>query len=132
MAKGRKEFAATGKRKTAVARVRLYPGSGNIEVNSKPSADYFGRAALAYLISQPFHLTGTADKFDVQALLDGGGSSAQAEALRHGISRALIAMNADLRKPLKAAGLLTRDPREKERRKVGRRKARRSPQFSKR
>jgi small subunit ribosomal protein S9 len=125
-------FWAKGKRKTATARVRLQPGTGVVTVNNRPSGEYFGRATSRMIIQQAFEITGTAEKFDVAANVDGSGLSSQAGALRHGISRALIAMNPDLRKPLKAAGFLTRDAREKERRKVGCRKARRRPQYSKR
>lgn len=130
--KAKKEFWAIGRRKTAIARVRLIPGKGDITLNDKPMPQYFGRETLQLAIQQPFQVTGTLAKFNVMATLTGGGTSAQADALRHGISRALIIMNPDLRKPLKVSGLLTRDPREKERRKVGCRKARRRPQYSKR
>lgn len=125
-------FLAKGKRKSATARVRLQPGTGIITVNKRPSDEYFGRATSRMIIQQAFEITGTTEKFDVAANVDGSGLSSQAGALRHGISRALIAMNPDLRKPLKSAGFLTRDAREKERRKVGCRKARRRPQYSKR
>lgn len=130
--KAKKEFWATGRRKTAVARVRLAPGKGAMVINGEPLNAYFGREILQLSVALPLAQTGMRDKFDVYASLNGGGTSAQAVALRHGIARALIRMNPDLRKPLKTSGLLTRDPREKERRKVGRRKARRSPQYSKR
>lgn len=130
--KAKKEFWATGRRKTAIARVILLPGSGKVVVNSHPATEYFGREALKFALSKPFRETGTEGKFDVQANIEGGGTVAQAIALQHSISRALILMNPDLRKPLKSSGLLTRDPREKERRKVGCRKARRKPQYSKR
>ena len=125
-------FLAKGKRKSATARVRLQPGTGIITVNKRPSDEYFGRATSRMIIQQAFEITGTTDKFDVAVNVDGSGLSSQAGALRHGISRALIIMNPDLRKPLKAAGFLTRDAREKERRKVGCRKARRRPKYSKR
>jgi small subunit ribosomal protein S9 len=131
-AKKRTEFTATGKRKTAIARVRLEPGDGKVIVNKKAMEEYFGRPTLLMAVNRPFEVTGTAGKFDVRANVVGGGTAGQAEAVRHGISRALIVMNADLRKPLKNDGLLTRDAREKERRKVGCRKARRRPQYSKR
>lgn len=130
--KKRVQFIATGKRKTAIARVWLRPGEGKILVNDSPAESYFGRETLQMVIRQPFEVTGTAGKFDITANICGGGPAGQAGALRHGISRALITMNPDLRKPLKTAGFLTRDAREKERRKVGRRKARRRPQYSKR
>lgn len=130
--KKRSEFWATGKRKSSIARIRLRPGAGSVQVNEKTVADHFGRSSLQIIVNQPFNVTGTAGKFDVDANVNGGGISAQADAVCHGIARALIAMNPDLRKPLKTNGLLTRDAREKERRKVGRRKARRRPQYSKR
>jgi len=126
------EFTATGKRKTAIARVRLMPGDGKVTINSKPLDEYFRRPTLLMAVARPFEVTGTNGKFDVRAIVSGGGIAGQAEAVRHGIARALLSMNADLRKPLKNDGLLTRDAREKERRKVGRRKARRRPQYSKR
>lgn len=125
-------FIATGKRKTSIARVRLHAGDGKIIVNEKPSETYFGRQTLQMIIKQPFEVTGTLGKFDAAVNVLGGGIASQAGAVRHGIARALLEMNADLRKPLKTAGFLTRDAREKERRKVGRRKARRRPQYSKR
>ena len=131
-AKAKKEFWATGRRKSAIARIRLSPGEGNITVNDKEGNQYFGRETLQIAIQQPFEVTGMQGKVNVLANICGGGTSAQAGALMHGISRALLTMNPDLRKPLKVAGLLTRDAREKERRKVGRRKARRRPQYSKR
>ena len=130
--KKRTEFWATGKRKSAIARIRLKSGSGQLIVNEKPVDEYFGRATSRMIIRQPFEITGTVDKYDILANVEGSGLSSQAGAVRHGISRALIEMNPDLRKPLKTAGFLTRDAREKERRKVGFRKARRRPQFSKR
>lgn len=130
--KQKKAFWATGRRKTAIARVQLKAGSGAMVINRKPFEKYFGSEGLQLVVQEPFRITGTQGKYDVQASLNGGGSSSQADALLHGISRALLVMNPDLRKPLKSAGLLTRDSREKERRKVGRRKARRRPQYSKR
>lgn len=130
--KKKTEFLAKGRRKTACARVRLKPGSGAIKVNGHPSDEYFGRATSRMIIQQAFEVTGTTDKFDVAVNVQGSGLASQAGAVRHGISRALVAMNPDLRKPLKSAGFLTRDAREKERRKVGCRKARRRPQYSKR
>ena len=123
---------ATGKRKTAAARVRLIVGSGKIEINKKQVEDYFGRQPLRALIRQPFAATDTEGKFDIFASISGGGTTGQAEALRHGVSRALLIYNPEYKASLKKEGLLTRDPREKERRKVGCRKARRKPQFSKR
>lgn len=130
--KKRTEFLATGKRKTSIARVRLRPGNGEIHVNAKKVDEYFPRPTLQMAVHRPFVVTGTAGKFDILANVTGGGVAGQAGAVRHGIARALIRMNPDLRKPLKTDGLLTRDAREKERRKVGRRKARRRPQYSKR
>lgn len=126
------EFASTGKRKTAIARVRLRPGKGDITVNGLAAPAYFPRTTLQLAVNRPFVVTGTSGKFDIFANVCGGGIAGQAGAVRHGIARALISMNPDLRKPLKNEGLLTRDAREKERRKVGRRKARRRPQYSKR
>ncbi len=131
-AKKRNEFWATGKRKTSIARVRLLAGEGIITVNERPMSEYFPRPTLQMAVNRPFEVTGTTGKFNVLVNVCGGGIAGQAGAVRHGISRALIAMNADLRKPLKGDGLLTRDAREKERRKVGCRKARRRPQYSKR
>lgn len=130
--KKRTEFNSTGKRKTSIARIRLRPGSGTITVNDKVSAKYFARPTLQMMVMRPFEVTGTTGKFDIFANVCGGGIAGQAGAVRHGIARALLRMNPDLRKPLKTGGLLTRDAREKERRKVGRRKARRRPQYSKR
>lgn len=130
--KKRTEFRSIGKRKTSIARVRLTPGDGTITINGKEAAGYFGRPTLLMMVRRPFEATGTAGKFSIQANVVGGGVAGQAGAVRHGIARALITMNPDLRKPLKNNGLLTRDAREKERRKVGRRKARRRPQYSKR
>ena len=130
--KEKAEFTATGKRKNAIARVRLHAGEGKVIVNDKPAETYFGRQTLQMVIRQPFEVTGTLGKFDVNVNVCGGGIAGQAGAVRHGISRALLLMNTDLRKPLKVAGYITRDAREKERRKVGRRKARRRPQYSKR
>lgn len=126
------EHYGTGRRKTAVARVRLKPGDGRIVVNRRPLEDYFGRAALRMVIIQPLKLTGVEGKFDVVANVRGGGSSGQAEAIRHGISRALLGVDQGLRPSLRKAGLLTRDPRVKERKKYGQRGARARFQFSKR
>ena len=125
-------YWATGKRKTASARVRIIKGTGKIVINKKPVEDYFGRQTLRALIRQPLLVTETEGQFDIHATIDGSGSSGQAEALRHGIARALIVYSPEFKPALKKEGLLTRDPREKERRKVGCRKARRKPQFSKR
>ena len=123
----------TGRRKTSVARVRLRPGSGEIHVNERLMDDYFGgHEALKMTVRQPFAVTETTEKFDVLAILDGGGVSSQAGALRHGISRALCEFDAELRKKLKKSGFLSRDARIKERKKYGQRGARRRFQFSKR
>ena len=123
---------ATGRRKNAVARVWVKLGTGKITINGRDQKIYFARPTQQMVIQQPFDVSQRGGQFDVIATVTGGGLSGQAGAVRHGISRALIAMNPDLRKPLKTDGLLTRDAREKERRKVGRRKARRRPQYSKR
>lgn len=126
-------FYATGKRKTAVARVWLKPGSGTITVNRQPLEDYFGGGNdFRKRVEKPFVLTSTGAKFDVLATLQGGGKSAQSEALRHGISRALLTVDPQHRPALKKAGLLTRDPRVKERKKYGQKGARARFQFSKR
>jgi small subunit ribosomal protein S9 len=127
------EYYATGKRKTSVARVHLRSGNGEIKLNERTMDEYFGgHEALKMLVRQPFALTETIEKFDVLATLHGGGVSAQAGALRHGISRALCVFNAELRGKLKKAGFLTRDARIKERKKYGQKGARRRFQFSKR
>lgn len=125
-------FYATGKRKTAVARVWLYPGSGKIVVNDQQFDDYFDMDTAKLITEQPFAVTDTKEKFDVLVNVNGGGKSAQSEAIRHGIARALQIMNPDFRTPLKKAGLLTRDPRSKERKKYGLAGARKRYQYSKR
>ncbi len=125
-------FYGTGRRKTSVARVRLYPGTGNVTVNGKDIQDYFGLETLRVIAKQPLALTELESKFDVVADIKGGGFTGQAGALRHGIARALVNSDRELRKTLKKAGYLTRDPRMKERKKYGLKKARRAPQFSKR
>lgn len=126
-------YYAVGRRKSAVARVRLYPGEGNMTVNGKPAREYFGGRELNYTImSEPFRATGTTERFDVVVTVVGGGTSGQVGAIRHGISRALTSADADLRPALKTEGLLTRDPREKERKKVGLKRARKAPQYTKR
>ncbi len=128
-----KKVYATGKRKTSVARVWLkIGGTGIITINGKDYKEYFPRATSQVKILQPFELTNTLGKFDVMATVKGGGISAQAEAVRHGIARALQEYDPNLRPTLKKAGLLTRDPRMKERKKYGKRGARRTPQYSKR
>jgi small subunit ribosomal protein S9 len=127
------EYYGTGKRKTSVARVHLRPGTGEFKLNDRTPDEYFGgHEALKMLIKQPFSVTETNDKFDVLAILHGGGVMAQAGALRHGISRALCVFNLELRGKLKKAGFLTRDARSKERKKYGQKGARRRFQFSKR
>ena len=123
----------TGRRKSSVARVHLFPnGTGSITVNGRPLDDYFVLETLKLIVRQPFAATDTMGKFDVEATVTGGGVTGQAGAIRHGISRALLEMNAEYRPALKAAGFLTRDPRMKERKKYGLKAARRAPQFSKR
>ena len=126
------EFAATGKRKSAVARVRLTPGSGKMTVNARELEDYFPRPTARMVIAQPFELTRTGSQYDAVVKVAGGGTSAQASAVRHAISRALIQAQPEQRPALKKAGFLTRDPREVERKKYGRHKARKRPQYSKR
>ncbi|MEO8323461.1 MAG: 30S ribosomal protein S9 [Actinomycetota bacterium] len=123
---------ATGRRKEAVCRVRLLPGSGRWEINGRPLEDYFPSATHRMILSEPLRLTETEGRYDIIASIDGGGVAGQAGALRHAISRALIDMDPDLRPALKKAGFLTRDAREKERRKYGLKKARKAPQYSKR
>ena len=125
-------FAATGRRKTSVARVRLYNGTGVITVNGRAINDYFGLDTLKYIVKQPLELTGLTGKFDVVINVNGGGLAGQAGAVRHGIARALLLFDENLRGSLKKAGFLTRDPRMKERKKYGLKAARRAPQFSKR
>ncbi len=123
---------ATGKRKTAIARVWLEPGEGKFIVNERTLKDYFGRETCEMVIMQPFDVTGTRSRFNVKANVHGGGIVGQSEAVRHGIAKALLQYNAEFKDPLKKAGLLTRDSRIKERKKYGLRGARRRPQYSKR
>lgn len=125
-------YYGTGKRKDAVARVWLAPGTGQVSVNDRPADKYLGRLVLQRLIQQPFEVTDTVGRFDVIAHCKGGGITGQAGAIRHGISKALLEANADLRPTLRKLGFLTRDPRVKERKKYGRKRARRGFQFSKR
>ncbi len=133
MAEAREKFYATGKRKTAIARVWLAPGTGQIVVNGQDFDAYFYDHIVArYIVEQPFRLTGMEGKLDVFCTVKGGGKNAQAEAIRHGITKALLEYHPDLRTPLKKAGLLTRDARVKERKKYGLRGARRGQQYSKR
>ncbi|WP_373920408.1 30S ribosomal protein S9 [Thermodesulfovibrio sp. Kuro-1] len=129
---GMSENLATGRRKRSVARVILLPGSGKITVNNKPIEEYFSRETLRMLLYQPFHVAGVTGKYDVVVNVSGGGLSGQAGAIRHGIARALVNLNPDLKPKLKKEGLLTRDPREVERKKYGQPKARKRFQFSKR
>ncbi|MGI6733627.1 MAG: 30S ribosomal protein S9 [Anaerovoracaceae bacterium] len=126
------QYYGTGRRKSSVARVRLIPGKGEVTVNKKPLDDYFGMEILKREVKRPFEVAGVEGKFDVIATVRGGGTTGQAGALRHGISRALCAADIEYRPALKAAGFLTRDPRMKERKKYGLKKARRASQFSKR
>ena len=132
MADAKKYIQATGRRKESIARVRLSPGTGKVRTNMKEFEDYFTRETHRITILQPLEVTGTLGKYDVFANLDGGGVSGQAGAFRHGIARALVKVDETLRPALKQAGFLTRDPRGKERKKYGRKRARRSFQFSKR
>ena len=124
-------FYGTGRRKSSVARVRVYNGTGKIIINDREIDDYFGLETLKLIVRQPLALTVTADKFDIVCRVAGGGVTGQAGAIRHGISRALLQFDAELRPELKKAGFLTRDPRMKERKKYGLKGARRAPQFSK-
>ena len=125
-------FLGTGRRKSSCARVRLIPGTGNITINKRDIEDYFGLETLKMIVRAPLNLTNTLGKFDVLVNVRGGGTTGQAGAIRHGISRALLDFDPELRGALKKAGFLTRDPRMKERKKNGRKAARRAPQFSKR
>ena len=125
-------FYGTGRRKSSIARVRLYPGTGKITINGRDVEDYFGLETLKLVINQPFGVTETVGKYDIVANVTGGGISGQAGAIRHGVARALLLADDTFRSPLKKAGLLTRDPRMKERKKYGLKAARRASQFSKR
>lgn len=125
-------YDATGSRKSSVARVRLVPGEGKIVINGRELSEYFSLKTLELVVRQPLETTETLDKYDVTANVVGGGIAGQAGAVRHGIARALLKVDGDYRPLLKKAGLLTRDPREKERRKYGLKKARKASQFSKR
>ena len=126
------KYYGTGRRKSSVARVYLVPGTGKVTINKRDMDEYFGLDTLKLIVRQPLALTETADKYDVITTVRGGGFTGQAGAIRHGISRALLQADADLRPALKKAGFLTRDPRMKERKKYGLKAARRAPQFSKR
>ena len=126
-------FYGTGRRKSSVARVRLYQGSGKVTINGRDIDDYFGLETLKLIVRQPLNLTGLTEKFDIECRVAGGGVSGQAGAIRHGVARALLQYDSEgLRSALKKAGFLTRDPRMKERKKYGLKAARRAPQFSKR
>ena len=125
-------YYGTGRRKSSVARVRVYPGTGKITINDRDINDYFGLETLKLIVRQPLALTGTTEKFDIVVRVAGGGVTGQAGAIRHGLSRALLQFDENLRPTLKKAGFLTRDPRMKERKKYGLKAARRAPQFSKR
>jgi small subunit ribosomal protein S9 len=122
----------TGRRKRAIARVRVRPGSGKIVVNQREVTDYFPSETHRMILTEPLRLTNTVEVYDIDATLDGGGPSGQAGALRHGIARALVELDEELRPDLKKAGFLTRDAREKESKKYGLKKARKAPQYSKR
>ncbi len=125
-------FYGTGRRKTSVARVRLKEGNGQVLVNDHPLEEYFGRETARMIVLQPFQVTNTSGSYDALVSVQGGGTSGQAGAIRHGITRALLEANSDFRPPLKKAGFVTRDPRAVERKKYGRHKARKRPQYSKR
>ena len=126
------QYMATGRRKKSIARVRLVPGDGKVVVNKRDIQEYFGLETLRMIVNQPLVLTATKDKFDVLVNVQGGGFTGQAGAIRHGITRALVKADEAVKPELKKAGFLTRDPRMKERKKYGLKKARRAPQFSKR
>ncbi|HNZ09579.1 MAG TPA: 30S ribosomal protein S9 [Bacillota bacterium] len=126
------QYSGTGRRKCSVARVRLVPGSGNVTINGRQMADYLGRRVLELVVMAPLKLTNNEGKYDILVNVRGGGTTGQAGAVRHGIARALVQSDAELRASLKKAGFLTRDDRMKERRKYGLKKARKAPQFSKR
>ena len=132
MAKAKEQFYGTGRRKSAVARVYIKPGKGNITVNKRELDDYFGLETLKTIVRQPLVATETEKKYDINVNVKGGGTTGQAGAIRHGIARALLKVDEEFRPTLKKAGYLTRDPRMKERKKYGLKAARRAPQFSKR
>jgi small subunit ribosomal protein S9 len=127
-----KVVTATGRRKTSVARVFLKHGKGIIKINDRSLEEYFGRETARMVVLQPFDVTQTKGSFDIEVNVQGGGSSGQAGAIRHGLTRALVQVNSEFRSPLKKAGFVTRDPRAVERKKYGRHKARKRPQYSKR
>ena len=126
------QYMGTGRRKKSIARVRLVPGSGKVVINNREIENYFGLETLRMIVNQPLVLTGTKDRFDVLVNVHGGGFTGQAGAIRHGITRALVKADENLKPELKKAGFVTRDPRMKERKKYGLKKARKAPQFSKR
>ncbi len=126
------KYYGTGRRKNAIARVWVMPGTGNVTINKRELSEYFGKKTLEMIVRQPLVLTSTLDKYDVVASVHGGGTTGQAGAVRHGVARALVQADAELRPALKEAGFMTRDPRMKERRKYGLKKARKASQFSKR
>lgn len=132
MFEGKPYFYGTGRRKSSVARVRVYQGTGKVTINERDIDDYFGLETLKLIVRQPLTITDTNDKFDIVCRVAGGGVTGQAGAIRHGIARALLQADESFRPALKKAGLLTRDPRMKERKKYGLKGARRAPQFSKR
>ena len=132
MFEGKPYFYGTGRRKSSVARVRIYNGTGKVTINDRDIDDYFGLETLKLIVRQPLTLTGTTDKFDIVCRVAGGGVTGQAGAIRHGVARALLQYDEALRAELKKAGFLTRDPRMKERKQHGLKGARRAPQFSKR
>ncbi len=132
MAKAKEQFYGTGRRKSAVARVYIKAGKGNITINKRELDDYFGLETLKTIVRQPLVATDTEKKYDINVNVKGGGTTGQAGAIRHGIARALLKVDEDFRPTLKSAGFLTRDPRMKERKKPGLKAARRAPQFSKR
>lgn len=132
MPQAKKYFYGTGRRKSSIAQVYMEPGTGVITINKRPEEEYFGREALRFVVRLPFQVTGTSDQFNIKANIVGGGLSAQADALKYGVAKALLKVNKDYRKPLKNAGYLTRDARIVERKHYGKRGARRSPQYSKR
>lgn len=125
-------YEAVGRRKRAVARVRLYPGDGEVVINGKKLKDYFGRAQDWDSVLSPFELTNNEKRFNLSVLVKGGGVTGQAEAIRHGVARALLLATPEAKAPLRRAGFLTRDPREKERKKAGLKRARKAPQYTKR
>lgn len=127
-----KYYHGTGRRKSAIARVRLYPGTGSIVINDKPADEYFSREVDRLQVREPLNVTSLMEQFNVMVKVEGGGVSGQAGAVRHGIARALLSANPELRKTLRDHGFLTRDPREKERKKPGLKRARKAPQYTKR